>query len=419
MTQAKLPSSFWIYRISQMISLIGDQVSIIAIGWWIIDTTGSEVTLSSILAPAIAVKLLLLPILGPFGDRFNKKKLLIIATIWRFIVILCLWVLVSKSGLIPVYITSLMCLASIGSALGIPVSKSMIPELVPQNLVGEAIRQGQIFFSVGQVSGMILGGVIVSYYGVSKAILIDALTFLVATSLLLLIKNSYSTTTSHQLEQSGERPSVWRFKHWLNDLTSGLRYFTAHPVIIWIGIAILGVNFVLSPMGIILPSLVKKNLSEDASALGYINSAFGLGMIIGSMILKRLERRNALMIGLLSVSCGVCLLGGHFALWSAILSIGLIGLGAALAGIVLETQLTKYPPSTILSRVMSIHTLLISIASPLGMILGSYLISSLGITTLTTSLSLLMLFILFALMSYQTGQTFIMSEDMSEFSRSE
>jgi hypothetical protein len=51
--------------------------------WWILDATGSAAKMSCIMAPMIFMNMVPLPLLGPPGNRFERKKLIIRADLWR------------------------------------------------------------------------------------------------------------------------------------------------------------------------------------------------------------------------------------------------------------------------------------------------------------------------------------------------
>jgi MFS transporter, DHA3 family, macrolide efflux protein len=51
-TTAGLGRDFWLFRLGQAISIVGDSCGAIALAWWILDATGSAAVMSSVLAPA-------------------------------------------------------------------------------------------------------------------------------------------------------------------------------------------------------------------------------------------------------------------------------------------------------------------------------------------------------------------------------
>lgn len=68
-----LGKDFWNFRAGQLISLLGDSCSNIALAWWILDKTHSAIAMSSVLAPAMLVRIFLLPLMGPLGDNFSRS----------------------------------------------------------------------------------------------------------------------------------------------------------------------------------------------------------------------------------------------------------------------------------------------------------------------------------------------------------
>jgi len=77
-----LGRDFWLFRLGQAISVLGDSCGAIALSWWILDATGSAVVMSSVLAPAMVVRIVLTPLFGPLGDRVTRKKLIIVSDLW-------------------------------------------------------------------------------------------------------------------------------------------------------------------------------------------------------------------------------------------------------------------------------------------------------------------------------------------------
>lgn len=65
-----LGRDFWMFRFGQLASLLGDGCGMIALSWWVLDKTGSAASISVVLAPAMVVRVVLLPFMGPLADQF-------------------------------------------------------------------------------------------------------------------------------------------------------------------------------------------------------------------------------------------------------------------------------------------------------------------------------------------------------------
>ncbi|MGZ6441643.1 MAG: MFS transporter, partial [Pseudobdellovibrionaceae bacterium] len=187
MLDFSLGRDFWNYRVGQLISLLGDSCSGIALAWWILSKTGSASAMSTVLAPAMVVRIFLLPLMGPLGDNFSRKKLIVIADLWRFFFtgVLAVMVLFDHFNL-PLLVTVFIFI-SIGSALFNAASGGIVPQLVPRESLQLASQQTQAINSFAGIIGGIIGGVAVSTIGVLGAFLIDAFSYLAAATLASMI----------------------------------------------------------------------------------------------------------------------------------------------------------------------------------------------------------------------------------------
>src|SRR5204863_7852546 len=79
----RLGKDFWLYQMGQTISTIGDACGNIALAWWILDATHAPEMISTVLAPAMVVQMILTPTLGPLGDRLSRKRLILISDVVR------------------------------------------------------------------------------------------------------------------------------------------------------------------------------------------------------------------------------------------------------------------------------------------------------------------------------------------------
>lgn len=147
---------FWYYQLGQAISIVGDSCGSIALAWWILDKTGSAIVMSSILAPAMLMRIFLMPLLGPIGDRVERKKLIIISDFWRGIFTFCLATLVILDIFNIPAVIALFVLNAFGTAL-FSASGGILAQIVTPDRLQEAYRKSQAVQSTGNVLGGIIG----------------------------------------------------------------------------------------------------------------------------------------------------------------------------------------------------------------------------------------------------------------------
>src|SRR5258706_7509217 len=90
---SRLGRDFWFFQTGQMISTVGDACGTIALTWWILDVTASPGKVSTVLASAMFVQTTLTPVLGPLGDRFSRKWLILSSDLLRGVMMAALAVL--------------------------------------------------------------------------------------------------------------------------------------------------------------------------------------------------------------------------------------------------------------------------------------------------------------------------------------
>ena len=160
---------FWFFLIGQFISIIGDGAVNIALAWWILDKTGSATKMSLVLVPMAITKIILLPLLGPIGDRYPRKWIAIIGDLSRGLIFATIAVVAYLEIFNLALIIVLFIISSAGSALFMSISNSIVPQLVEKDDLQKALRYSNAVLSFGRVSGGIIGGFAVTYLGVGGA----------------------------------------------------------------------------------------------------------------------------------------------------------------------------------------------------------------------------------------------------------
>lgn len=373
-----LGRDFWNFRLGQLISLLGDSCSGIALAWWILDKTGSAVAMSSVLAPAMVVRIFLLPLMGPLGDNFSRKHLIIIADIWRFVFTGILAAMVFFDYFSLPLLASVYIFISFGSALFNAASGGIVPQLVPRESLQIASQQTQAINSFAGIIGGVIGGIVVTFGGVFGAFLIDAISYFAAAIMAMMIR----ANTKPARDPSSDAASS--FSHWKNELLDGFKILYKIPVLFWLCIVAMLMNLSLSPLGIILPVLAKEGRNMPPWFLGGLESSISLGAIVGAFSLTTLQKYvkpHFFFVGSIAmIGVGVMLLPWVPNLLLPLTVLFWIGIGSSWANIPLGTQISLSVPNAYLSRIGSIMNFLCTGISPLGVAGAGILISSLGLT---------------------------------------
>jgi MFS family permease len=326
----------------------------------------------------MVVNLVLLPLLGPLGDNFSRKKIIVIADLTRFAVSVCLAGMFFSGYFNLRLLAGLYIASSMGNALFVSVESGIIPQIVPSQKLQNAFQQSYALTSLGGVAGGIAGGVIVSWLGAGGAFAFDAFSFLVAALCSNLIRGS----TTPRRKKRG--PALKPLAYWSRELLDGFRILLRIPVLFWLSIVAMLINFGLAPLSVALPVFAKLARHMPAWYLGAMESSLALGAIWGSLGLNRVQNlwkgRTLLMVSTVMMGLGVLVLPWSPGLWLPFWALLGTGIGSSLANIQFYTQTALVIPDSHRSRFNSIIEFLCAGLSPLGVAAAGWVIAQWGLS---------------------------------------
>ncbi|NVI97309.1 MFS transporter [Myxococcus sp. AM009] len=373
-----LGRDFWLYRLGQLASVIGDSCNKLALAWWILDETGSAATMATIVAPVTFVQLLLIPLFGPIGDRFSRKRVALLGDAWRLGTALLLGIMALRGYFNLPLIVVVSLLHGVGSALFMSVSQSIIPQLVSRENVEIAIQKDQAIMPLGTILGGVVGGGVVSWLGPAGALLIDAGTYFVATA----ATASIVAVTKVQSAESADR-QLYSVRAWFQELKEGVRVVTSIPI--ELGVAVLAglLNLAIAPLDISLAYFVKEAQNQPAWMLGLLETSMSVGAILGAMALGTVQRwvRRSTVVFIGLAASGVAIMVLPWARGVVLPSMMLLVFGMAViaANIPLKSQTTLAMPDAFRSRAVSVRIFIGAIAAPAGIAVTGWLIATFGL----------------------------------------
>jgi MFS family permease len=266
----------------QAISLAGDGIYLVAIAWLVYDISNEPGALAIVgfawTLPQVAGLLLA----GVLSDRFERRRLLVIADLVRCAAIGTIAALAYADAAELWHLVVLVVFYGFGQALFQPAFTAIVPEVVPREELLQANAMRELLEPLGmRFFGPALGGALIAIFGVGTAFLIDALTFAVSALAVLGIER--------RPPPRAERGSLWR------DLGEGFAYVRAHA---WLWGTLVGAAFFLlftfGPFEVLLPYIIRNDLDGDAATFGTVLAAGGLGSFFGAVVIGRtgLPRRH-------------------------------------------------------------------------------------------------------------------------------
>jgi MFS family permease len=205
---------FGLLWLGQAVSLVGDGIYLVAIAWLVLDISNEPSALALVGVAWTLPMLAALLFSGVLSDRFERRRLLIVADLMRFAAIGAIAALALADAAELWQVIALVIVYGVGQALFQPAFSAIVPDIVPREqwLQVNAVRD--LMEPLGlRFAGPVLGGLLIAVLGVGAAFVVDAATFAVSAVAVGLMSQSPAR------EESG---SIRR------DLADGFAYVRAH-----------------------------------------------------------------------------------------------------------------------------------------------------------------------------------------------
>ena len=359
-------------------SLLGDQFTLIATPWLVLQLTGDPLALGIVLALEGIPRALFMLFGGALTDRFSPRIIMLVSDIARFI-LAGLMTAVVFSGIVQMWMLYAFALGfGIVSGFAVPAANSIVPRVVKNEdlQAGNSVVMGvgQLVGFVGPVAaGILIGNFSESLFGIGLAFAIDTATFAVSALMLGLMQSGGRLPSS---ADDTDEESVWAA------IVAGLRYVWNDEALRLMFIVIAAVNFLfVGPILVGIPVLADQRLAEGALAFGLLMSAFAGGNLVGFLLAGVLPRPGGetmrlLLLALLTMfGCVLGLMGFSNSTWIDFGFMLLLGLGNGYFTIILFTSIQTRSPATMLGRIMSLLMLASSGLVPISQALSGLVIT--------------------------------------------
>ncbi len=366
---SRLSSDFWKYWTGQTISNLGSSVTLFALPLLVYKLTGSAINLGISGAANFLPYLLFGLILGAWTDRVDRKRMMIFTDIGRAAIVATI-PLLAVLGTLPIW--WIYVVGFVESTLTICFDAGQfaaIPSLVNQDDLVSANGRIQATYSAAQIAGPLLAGLLVIKVPLTSLMLIDALSFLVSSFSLILIRISFNARTGEHRKKTSIR----------SDVVEGLRYVLSHPVLRNISMMMAMVNFISTASYAQIVLFAKVRLAASDVQVSLLFSVASLGVVIMGLLAGPLRKRWSFSTVALGALMLEGLLGVIFSLmriyWIAAVIWMLAGGLGILFNINTGSLRQAIVPNHMLGRVISIASVLAWSAIPLGSLLGGFAIT--------------------------------------------
>ncbi|HEX2241235.1 MAG TPA: MFS transporter [Actinomycetota bacterium] len=354
------------------VSLIGDGLYVVALAWQAYELSNVPTAFSLVSVAWSLPMVAFLLVGGVISDRVERRRVLIASDIIRGVAIAGMGLLALAGVLQLWHLIVLAAFYGIGQALFGPAFGAIVPDIVPSEDLVQANSLDNFVRPLGErLAGPAIGGLIVAAWGAGWAFVIDAGTFVVSAIAIWMMSR-------RPPPERAEGASV------LAEVREGLRFVRTQPWL-WatLGAASISLLFVLGPFEVLVPFLIKNKLNGDASDVGFVFAAGGLGAVVAAFLMgqRGLPRKHILFL-YLGFALGVSLMWPYAFLtttWQAALVEFLAWGGWAASLVVWSTLMHRLVPTALLGRVTSLDWLVSISLTPVSFALVGPVSEAIGL----------------------------------------
>lgn len=343
------------------VSFVGDGIYTIAIAWQTYDLSNSPSSLAAVGIAWSVPQMILLLASGVLSDRLDRRHLMIAGDAIRGTAIGAIGVLSLLDALTMPRLIGIVVIYGAGQAIFGPAFSSIVPTIVPDDLLVQANSLGQFVRPVAwTLLGPLVGGLLVAGLGTGWAFLADAATFAFSAAMIVAIRTRPGTRAR------AERPSAWM------DLKEGFGYVRSKT---WLWVAMVAATVSLlatwGPWEVLVPYVVRNDLGGSAAALGLVFGAGGVGSVAAAIAMGqrgRLPRRSVTWL-YVTWAIGMLMTAGFGVVtrvWQAMLVALVAESCITLLIVIWVTLVQRLVPSELLGRVSSLDWLISTAGVPLS-----------------------------------------------------
>lgn len=379
------------------LSMLGDQFTLIALPWLVLQMTGDTLVLGTVLALISIPRALFILIGGALVDRHSPKRVLMITKYINLLLLATLAGLVLAGTLTLWMVYALSLGIGLATAFSIPAGTAMMPYVVERsqlqaaNGISLGLRQLTMFL------GPLLAGLLIALLGaggtaagssgapahanatgIGLAFALDALSFALSAWTLSKVQTHPSAQPSAAAPRAVLASVAEGLAHFWND--SALRTCFLY----WSAIAL----FIMGPIHIAIPVLASSTPQLGAAAFGTMLGAHGAGTLLGMVVSGMVPRLRIGSLGM-TILAFDAIIGALFmpmglitAIWQGAVLMLVIGLLGGFMQVSVFTWIQQRVPPALLGRAMSLFMFIFMGLAPISAAVTGWVMKSITLTQL-------------------------------------
>lgn len=375
--------NFRLFWFGQTLSLVGTWMQQVSTAWLALELT-NDPFLVGLVSAAGTLPILLFSIpAGVYADRREKLRIVRIAQVLFVVQAVLLWWF-TWSNQVTIGVLIVLVLASgLFEAFEIPARQSLIVRLVNKDDLQGAIALNSGGFNLARILGPAVAAVVIAQLGIAWCFGLNAVSYLAVVIGLAMIRLPAGTDEVSEAGRSTWHGIVEAFSYIRNDR------------LMWILIRVVALfSFLGVPVLTMLPVMARDRLHLDAAGYGTLMGCFGVGALIGTLMIAghaaRLKRGAvltacSLTLGLAMVAFGLSTSFVASGVILVICGMAMMGNNALINGL-----MQSRVPDMMRARVMGLYVTVYIGMHPLGSTVAGWCARQFGVSHTVAGMGMLL-----------------------------
>ena len=297
-------TGFTVIWAGQFLSLLGTRMTNFALTIWAWQATGQATTLAMVQLFYFAPDVLLKPVAGALVDRWSRKLVMVLSDLAAGMGTVSIFLLLSTEALQVWHLYAISAFMGMFQSFQFPAYSAAVSTMLKKEQYTRASGMLGLANSASNIFGPAAAGALLAVVGTTGILAFDIISFIAAIAAVLVVSIPQPMSKSAETGKGSL----------LEDSLFGFRYILARPSLLGLQLVFFFLNFSASLCYPLIAPMILSKTGDDTVVLGSVQSAFGLGGVVGGIVLSAWggpkKRVNGVLFGMmLSSLLGLTLLG--------------------------------------------------------------------------------------------------------------
>jgi MFS family permease len=264
--------NFRLFWIGALLSSTGTWVQWVTVPFVVLELTGSATWVGFTgfvqFLPAVVIG----PLAGSIADRYHRRSVLLVTQLLMAANAFALWIVWTSGVRSVAAIVALVAVGGVLAGLNIPSWQAFVSELVPREVLLNAVTLNSTQFNAARAFGPAVGGIVLGVFGPGAAFLVNALSFFAVIVALLLVQVP-------RLPRATDQQGVMR------QFGDSLRFVRRAPGIAACFLLVIALGALGGPIFQLLAVFAERVFDVGDVAYGFLGAAIGIGAVLAAPVI--------------------------------------------------------------------------------------------------------------------------------------